>query len=333
MSITSYRIYILFVVVLIIQACKPEREHAIDFYYWKTNVSLNETEQKYFQNLDCQRLYIRFFDVDNDGASIRPLAKIKLFDSEALQAEYVPVIFITNRTFNGIDKQGISDLAQHIFDLTSEIAEVNKLPEISEIQIDCDWTSSTRDNYFQFLECLKKVSNKKITCTLRLHQIAERQKNGIPPVEKGYLMCYATSSPTDFSEKNSILDISLLKSYLKTANDYPVAFDIALPIYSWAVVKNHLGHIKLINDVSEDELRAENRLLLLPDKTYEATDNFFFRGIFMNKSFRIKVEEISPELLQEAKTFLNKHINRDYRIVYYHLDQTFLNQYTFEQLK
>ena len=333
MSKAPHRFYALFIVMFIIAACKPEREHAIDFYYWKTNVSINATEQEYFQNLDCRRLYIRFFDVDNDGTGVYPLAKVKPFNCEALQAEYVSVVFITNRTFSGINLQSISDLAQHVLDLTNEIVLVNKLPEISEIQIDCDWTSSTRDNYFRFLECLKKVSNKKITCTLRLHQIAERQKNGIPPVEKGYLMCYATSSPTDFSQKNSILDIPLLKSYLKTANNYPVKFDIALPIYSWAVVKNHLGHIKLINDVTEAELSAENRLQPLPDKSYEAMDNFFFRGIFMNKGFRIKVEEISPELLKEAKTFLNKHINHDYRIIYYHLDQTFLNQYTIEQLK
>ena len=314
-------------------SCQPEREHAIDFYYWKTNVLLNKTEQEYFQNLDCKRLYIRFFDVDNDGTGISPLAKIKPFDCDALQAEYVPVVFMTNRTFSSINQQEISNLAQHVFELINEIAVTNKLPEITEIEIDCDWTSTTRDHYFHFLECLKKVSNKKISCTLRLHQIAEREKNGIPPVEKGYLMCYATSSPSDFSEKNSILDISLLKSYLKTANDYPVAFDIALPIYSWAVVKNHLGHIKLINNITESDLEAENRFQALPDKSYEATDNFFFHGIFMNKGFRIKVEGISPELLQEAKTFLNKHIRRHYRIVYYHLDQPFLNQYTIEQLK
>ena len=327
------RFNILFITLLVMAACKPEQEHAIDFYYWKTNVSFDETEQAYFQNLACRRLYIRFFDVDNEGGSIQPLAKVKPFDHKALQAEYVPVIFITNRVFSDIHRQGISDLAQHVFDLTSEIAVVNKLHEINEIQIDCDWTSSTRDDFFLFLEDLKKVSNKKITCTLRLHQIAERQKNGVPPVEKGYLMCYATSSPADFSERNSILDIPLLKSYLKTVNDYPVAFDVALPIYSWAVVQNHLERIKLINNVTEAELRAEDRLQPVSDKMYEATDNFFFRGIFLNKDFLIKVEAISPELLQETKTFLNNHIKRDYRIVYYHLDQPFLAQYTVEQLK
>ena len=331
--IPTFRFYVLFTALLVMAACMSERERAVDFYYWKTNVSLDETEQKYFKNLDCRCLYIRFFDVDNDGSGIRPLAKVKPFDCEVLQAEYVPVIFITNRTFNGVSRQEISDLAQRVFSLISEIAVVNKLPEINEIQIDCDWTSNTRNDFFRFLECLKEISNKKITCTLRLHQIAERQKNGIPPVEKGYLMCYATSSPTDFSETNSILDISLLKSYLKTANDYPVAFDVALPIYSWAVVKNHVGHIKLINNVTEAELQAENRFQALPEKSYEATDNFFFRGIFMNKGFRIKVEGISPELLQETKTFLNRHIHRDYRIVYYHLDRPFLEQYTVKQLK
>ena len=328
MSIRSYRFYILFIFLLMMVSCKHERKHAIDFYYWKTNVSLDDVEQRYFQNLGCNRLYIRFFDVDNDGKDIHPLAKVKPFDHTALQSEYVPVIFITNRTFNGINLHDIKDLAQRIFDLTCEIASVNKLPVINEIQIDCDWTSSTRNDFFYFLECLKKISNKKITCTLRLHQIAERQKTGIPPVEKGYLMCYATSSPVDFSEKNSILDIAELKSYLKTINDYPLAFDVALPIYSWAVVQNHLGQIKLISDVTRTQLREENHLQVLSDGIYQATDNFFFRGIFINKGFHIKVEEISPELLQEAKIFLNSYIKRDYGIVYYHLDKSFLEKYS-----
>ncbi len=333
MSVHTCRLYIFLLSMLLVTACKPEREHAVDFYYWKTNVSIDETEQEYFGNLDCRRLYTRFFDVDNDGTGIRPVAEVKPFDSKALPAEYVPVVFITNRTFYGISREGISKLAKNVFNLTSEIASANQLPPIDEIQIDCDWTGSTRNDYFRFLECLKEVSNKKITCTLRLHQIAEREKNGIPPVGKGYLMCYATSSPVDFSEKNSILDIPLLKSYLKTVNDYPVAFDAALPIYSWAVVKNHLGKIKLINNVTEAELRTESRLQVKKDNVYEVTHDFFFRGFFLNKGFQIKVEEISPELLQEAKSFLNKYIDRDYRIVYYHLDQPFLKKYTVEQLK
>ncbi|MDR2840378.1 MAG: hypothetical protein LBV75_03795 [Paludibacter sp.] len=190
MSTNSKLVFFIALVALV--SCQKERKHPIDFYYWKSNVSFDAVEQHYFNGLNSQRLYIRFFDVDNSGKGIVPVSKIKPFDCTLLNAEYVPVIFITNRTFNGITGKGIDELTKHINDLTTEIAVANNLPKIGEIQIDCDWTASTRNDYFDFLKKLKAISKKRISCTIRLHQISDKEKTGIPPVEKGYLMCYAT---------------------------------------------------------------------------------------------------------------------------------------------
>jgi hypothetical protein len=120
---------------------------------------------------------------------------------------------------------------------------------------------------------------------------------------------------------------------LKTVNDYPMALDVALPLYSWAIVTNHLGKVKLINGVTKDELEAENRFSQLTDEKYEVMEDFFFKGIYLNKGFQIKSESISPELLKEAKNYLNSKIKKDCRIVYFHLDAPFLKQYTIDNLK
>jgi hypothetical protein len=323
---------ILLAILLLLTACKKDREHAVDFYYWKTRVSFDTTEQDYFKKTGSNYLYIRFFDVDNDGSGIRPTAKIQAFDCTLLPAEYVPVVFITNRTFIGINHQGIDELAQHVHDLIIETATQNHLPAIREMQIDCDWTNTTRNDYFSFLKKLKALSKKKITCTIRLHQIADKEKTGVPPVDKGYIMCYATSPPSDFTDKNSILDKTLLQSYMQTINDYPLDFDIALPLYSWAIVANHLGKIKLINGVTKQDISSEHRFKPLTDEIYEVSDDFFFHGIYLNKGFKIKTEDIRPELLRETKVWLNDKIKKDYRIVYYHLDKPFLEQYTITDL-
>jgi hypothetical protein len=320
-------------IAMLLLACNKENKHPINFYYWKTDVSLGKTEQKYFNHLNSQKLYIRFFDVDNNGDGIKPIAKIKKFDTHALNAQYIPVIFITNRCFSGISEPQAQQLAQNIHKLISQTATAIDLPPIKEIQIDCDWTESTRNRFFYFLTELKKTAGTDITCTLRLHQIAYKEKTGIPPVSKGYLMCYATSQPKDFESLNSILDISLLQKYTKNINSYPLSFDVALPLYSWAVVKNHLGKIKLINGVTKKDIEENPHFTPSGNNTFEVNDDIFFHGIYLNKGFNIKIENISPTLLNNAKSYLNNHIKKDYDIVYYHLDQPFLEQFTIEDLK
>ena len=321
--------------------CKNANEQRdINFYYWKTEVSIGDTEKKYFEQLNCRRLYIRFFDVDKIDKGIEPLAKVKPFDFGVLDAEFVPVVFITNRTFSQINDEELEKLAENTLQLIDLITKRNQptdvveaTVDVAEIQIDCDWTASTRSAYFRFLTMLKEKSDKRITCTLRLHQVADTETAGIPPVSKGYLMCYATSSPKDFSEKNSILNMELLRIYTLNINDYPLDFDIALPLYSWAVVENYLGNIKLINGVTKKELSEENNLTQIADNLFEVNNDFVFHGIYLNKGFKIKVEEVSPELLSEAKEYLNAKIKTDYNIVYYHLDAPFLEQFSIEQLK
>lgn len=320
--------------LLLLASCKEKTgHHPINFYYWKTNVSLGDTEKEYFAKLESKKLYIRFFDVDNTGEGIYPQAKIKKFDKTNLRAEYIPVVFITNRTFLNINQPEVDSLAKNITSLINEIAEANGVNPINEIQIDCDWTERTKDKYFRFLEILKNKSQKNISCTIRLHQIAYKEKTGVPPVLKGCLMCYATSQPTEFTEKNSILDMNLLQSYTKNINDYPINFDIALPLYSWAVVTNHLGKAKLINGVTKEELENQHYFKPIDNNFYEITEDFFFHNIYLNKGFKIKIEGITPQLLNEAKLYLNNKITRNYEIIYYHLDKPFIQRFSIDDLK
>jgi hypothetical protein len=325
------KVFLFAVCILLLSGCRKHREHPVDFYYWKTNVSIGDVEKEYFNALHCRKLYMRFFDVDSKGGVMQPVAKILPFDAGALDAGYVPVVFITNRTFTGMQQAQIQALAQNIARLTDEIRTANMMPEVDEIQIDCDWTESTQNAYFRFLKALETVTRIRITCTIRLHQIKYREKTGVPPVAKGYLMCYATSDPKDADGRNSILDMTLLRDYTARIGSYPLDFDVALPLFSWAVVTNHLGQIKLINNVNRDNLDM-TFLRPLTDGSYEVTDDFFFQGFYLNKGFTVRLESVSPALLREAKEYLDRKIKKPYGIVYYHLDEPFLQQYTINTL-
>lgn len=313
----------LLIAFLLIFSCSKKEKHPYTYYYWKTNLALNETEKKALAHSTTPYLYTRFFDVNKVNGKFEPVAVITKDKSFQTEKEIIPTVFITNQTFLNIKREEIPFLAKSIDDLIQKKAKDYQLVESKEIQIDCDWTAGTKDDYFKFLKELKKISNKEVTCTLRLHQVKDKDLMGIPPVDKVYLMCYSTSSPMENSIKNSILDLDILKSYLSKLEDYPLKnIEVALPIYSWGIVTNHLGKHKLINALSVKDLENPDFRKISDDQIEILKDGFYF-GNFLNKGFKIKIEEISNEQLDYVIQFLDKKIQH-YNIIYYQLDSKFV---------
>ena len=323
-------IYSLFI-LLCCFSCSKQKEHPKDFYYWRSNFNISSTEKDVVKDLAVKNLYIRFFDVDKSQAIPKPIGMINGFDSKELSVNYIPTVFITNRTFSGISSNEVKQLAKNVNQLINDIAKAGNLTSFNEIQIDCDWTKSTRNNYFLFLEELKQISNKQLSATLRLHQVKFKDREGIPPLDKMVLMCYATENPTEVEDKNSILDLNLAKDYLQNLNDYPIKLDVALPIYSWAIITNHLGKVKLLNSFTVEELKGKP-IIDKGNGIYEVTEDMFLRNFYLSKGFKIKIESIDKELLSQTKSFLDSKLKENYRIIYYHLDEKFTQQYDLNQL-
>jgi hypothetical protein len=330
-SLPISKLLSIILLTLFLSACGQKKEHAIDFYYWRSNFKVTQVEQKLVKDLEVKNIYIRLFDVDKKGVQTLPVGTIHQFDASKLTVNYIPTVFITNRSFQGMQLKEVKELAGNVYKLINSIAASGQLKNYSEIQIDCDWTQSTRQNYFYFLEELKKISSKNISATLRLHQVKFKEKEGIPPLDKMVLMCYATENPHEVKENNSILNLDLAKDYLQDLDQYPIKLDVALPIYSWAIITNHLGKIKLVNSFTEEDLKGQP-VKAIGNGIYEVLDDFFIENIYLSKGFKIKVESISPELLSQTISFLDQKIKNDFSIVYYHLDEKFIKNYQLKTL-
>ena len=318
---------------------KEQKQHRprtdVDFYYWKSKCSIGESEREYFNKLGSKRLFVRLFDVDIEGGVAVPVGQIQAFGKEQLpndSVKIIPVVFITNQTFlKYVDEADVEKLASNVSSSIDNI--MGKAgTAYNEIQIDCDWTERTKRPYFSFLEKLAKQSQLDISCTLRLHQIRDRQKTGVPPVVRGSLMCYATSNPMEGDTRNSILDMELLKAYTTNINDYPLDFDVILPIYSWGIVTNHLGKVKLVNGLTEADLQMP-MFEKTGENLYLVKEDGFLQDLYVNRGFTVKIETITPELLAEARQYLDQKIDRDFAWVYFHLSEGFLKRYTIENLK
>lgn len=319
------RNYLIFL-ILLLTSCAQEHSKLYTFYYWRTHLSLNPKEKEALKKAEIPYLYTRFFDIEKINGKFQPIAVITKDATFETDKEIVPVVFIKNETFYNITPEEIDFLVENISSLIKRKQKEFGFKISQEIQIDCDWTAGTNKEYFTFLKKLKEYTGKNITCTLRLHQVKNSKLSGIPPADKVYLMCYATSSPLENSTRNSILELSTLKNYLTSINLYPIKMDIALPIYSWGIVTNHVGKHKLINALSVKDLDHPNFKKIADNKIEVQKDGFYF-GNFLNKGFTIKVEEISEQQLKDVKKILDKKL-QDYAVVYYHLDYQFTEHYS-----
>jgi hypothetical protein len=198
------------------------------------------------------------FDVDIDPSTGEPVPQGILEASESLhffeKKNMTGCIFLTNRVF--LKKTISSDsLARKVAEFARQIGENRLKNSPKKLLIDCDWTATTRENYFLFLKKIQQVTDAEISATIRLHQFHNPEKTGVPPVEEGVLMCYNTGEIDEILTENSILDSTDVRPYFAKKNKkYPLRLDIALPIFRWAVIFREGDFWKILNDFDYPQL-------------------------------------------------------------------------------
>lgn len=319
---------------MLLSGCTGKTSVTPAFYVWKSKFTEKDMDSSYLSRLQAEKFYLRMFDVDNKGNGALPMAEYSP-NAVNIPGTVVPVIFITNRTFLKCAPAEAETLAKKCIKKIDEMymLHFNKLPQ--EYQFDCDWTEKSHEAYFNFLESVSKLKPEPIiSCTIRLHQIKYKSRTGVPPVDKGVLMYYASSEPTDFDSPNTILNNKEASLYIEQAHSYPLHLDIALPLYSWGIVRNTFAKIKLINGVCEADISLHPEYYKKErNGVYEILQSHYLRGMWINKGYKLKVEEVSPDVLQEAAMTLRKKLKREDReIIFYHLDNDITNRYSTEKL-
>ena len=313
-------------VFLLLISCGKNEKPIVAFYYWKTIFKLSETEKEVLKDNDVSKLYIRYFDIGlyPETKEPIPISPVR-FQENTNGFNVVPVVFIQNKVMS-LPNLNIDDLAQKTIHLVEEINAKNKIA-CQEIQIDCDWTLKSKDNYLKFIEQFKKLSKKKLSATIRLHQVKYFKKTKIPNVDSGVLMYYNMGTIVPDAE-NSIYSQKIAVKYLKSLKKYPLHLDFALPIYSWAV---HIRNQKVIG------LRSKlNANELQKDINFEKIDAIFFKvkksnyknGVFYEENDLLKIEAISSEDLKEMAEELDDNVvQRPREIIFYDLDEFNIKNY------
>lgn len=327
------------IVILLLLSCSNKPDYVDKaFYYWKSNDwHFSEIEKKILDSAQVTKVYVKFFEVEyNDINGNIPISKTRLknhfHDDEHDSIAIIPTVYIKNEVVLKSTKQELDTLASNVNYLVGKYYKDinNKLP-LKELQMDCDWTPKSKDNYFYFLKSLKKISGKTISCTLRLYPYKYPDKMGVPPVDKVSLMCYNLMDPLKNEDKNTILDVNELSLYLDKKRDYPVHMDIALPVYSW--VQWYSGNA--FNGVFyTDKKDIEKSLKPIKPLWYEVVDNVYLEGNYLRVGDRVKYEQVTEDDINKAIAIIkDKVVLKDtVTVSLFHLDEKQLNRFTYETL-
>jgi hypothetical protein len=342
-------------ILLSIVTCRP-KPHSTEvtrgFYYWQSNPrQLEDSTLTTLQKEHIQKLYVKFFEVEPDelfgnvpssksALTIKPVYNTNdtLRKNVYHHLTIVPTVFIRNSVLKNINTQDLDTLAYNIVFLVEKYYSekytyyTEHKINYNEIQIDCDWTMSTKDAYFYLLKKIKAFCNKPISATLRLYAYKYPDKMGVLPVDRAMLMCYNLENPLKNPNKNSILDINTFESYLKKTPRYPIPLDIALPVYDWM----HWYHLKQFQGIIYNTKYTLLEEALLPTRPfwYVAKKNVVVDNILIKAGDEIKLERINANTIHQTIALLQKHVSFSNKttVALFHLDTKLNGLYSYEEL-
>lgn len=276
-------------------------------YHWKTTFDINDSETEFLKKHNIERIYVKMYDVATEHnfllgkSDIVPIATTKFVSAIPGNVEIVPVVYITIEALRAMNGRE-AELAELIVERTLAMCRYNKCGEIRELQLDCDWTSTTKDVYEKLCGIVRKMLREKdidLSITVRLHQLRE----SAPPADRGVLMIYNTGLLEWSHTRNSILDMADIKRFVKDGR-YPIPLGYAYPAFGWGVKFKY------------DEFEA-----IVSEGTVAGEDEY------------IRNERATASEIMEVKAFVEEKLGKPQSgNILYHLDEKQLKNYADDEI-
>jgi len=215
---------------------------------------------------------------------------------------------------------------EHFSDSLTSLYIIRFKTKIKEIQIDCDWTLKGKEKYFAFLRTFKKQnSDKKISATIRLYPYKYSKKMGVPPVDRGMLMCYNLGSVRSANTVNSIFNVDEMSKYVYHTK-YKLPLDIALPIFSWYVWMGN-GKFKGIIHSGDRIMKDTVTFRKINDNKYEVSKDTVVEDIYYRQGDMLRYETANSDELVKAIDVLDKNILKYGRVSFFDMDENSIKLY------
>ncbi len=283
----------------------------VSYYHWKSHYRSKAAQLK---PLQAHQLYIKFLDMGySDKLELIQTRLPKNLDDQ--YGKIVPVVYIDNRV---LKHTGTKKLLKII---TESIAA----KRYQSVQLDCDWTLSTRKRYFDLLHQLGKTYSD-LSATIRLHQVKYFKKTGVPPVKTGVLMYYNMSDIRDLNSKNAILDLDVARQYHVNFRQYPLPLNLAFPLYHQIrLIRQQKVVMILIGSTLN-----HNKLDKIAPNRYQVNTAHYIQGQYLYKGDQLYVDQVEVDTLKEAAYTL-KSLLKIKELIFYELN--YAKDFGYEHIK
>ena len=308
-------------------------------YFWKSQFRLNESELKFLEKHDISRLYVKMFDValqtdsQEDTLALVPIATTRFVTPIPNDLEVVPVVYITYEAIAHLNNKSeiyIESYAKRIMTRIDAMTSFNEITNIREVQLDCDWTSSTFWTYHRLCKSVRrllKLKGRQLSITLRLHQMDDMN---MPDADRGVLMLYNTGSFKNPDCTNSILSHNDAEPYIRKHN-IPFPVDYAYPTYSWNLMYRNNEFKSIVRNI---DLTDSLTFRKSDYNKYIVRNDTVISRVQFNKGDVIRHEASEFREIERVKSDLSRyHDMKNSRQIIYHLDSANLSNYTDDEIK
>lgn len=308
-------------------------------YYWKTVFSLNEYEKEFLQKHDISRLYIRLFDVAlqdkdaKDTLALAPVGTIQFKEPVPKNLEVIPTVYITYESLEELNYMSYKECDSYVDRILKRVENMisfHELPNVKEIQFDCDWTRTKDWTYRHMCKYAKEKLNEKgikFSITIRLHQMSDDYPM---PADRAVLMLYNTGSFKNPNAVNSILTYNDAEPYIRK-HDIKYPIDYAYPTYSWSLLYRDNEFKCIIRNIDLSDSGIYEKI---DYNKYRVTKDIKAGNINLEKGDVIRHETSEFKEIERVKSDLSrKHNMKNSRQIIYHLDSTNLSNYSDNEIK
>jgi hypothetical protein len=332
---------------VILTACSTNKQSTKkpSFYYWKTVFEFTAEDSAFLAEVQPEKLYVRFFDLEsnyNYHTNYKIVPNARLINKTRFPdgIEIIPVVFIEEYSITDLSEE---ELKKHAKLTREKIGRMHKryssVP-LKEIQVDCDWDSNSKDEFFAFTKYLRAENDSiLLSSTIRLYQYKYFDKAGVPPVDKGVLMYYNMGDRHEFDEKNYVLNHEEGMKYMSKKNTYPLPIDLALPIYYQGIIFNQQDSSSrgLLNSSQVDKLLSENSVTSLGENLYSIkihneysyeAENFFGYNYFDPGDF-LRIDKVTTDDLYEVVTDLAPYF-KNVNLIFFDWNPSHYKKYEYD---